>query len=99
MSKFYVGQRVRLARPKHAKNKDRTGAIREFFSERKIGSGDFANCCVDWDDGMRGGIDRDELGVIRYTHTDQLEPLQPERNQTIAWSECVWKPEHMRAEA
>jgi len=34
-----------------------------------------------------------------YADADQLEPIQPERNQTIAWSECVWKPEHLRETA
>ncbi len=26
----------------------------------------------------------------------EIEPIQPERNQTIAWSECLWQPEEMR---
>jgi hypothetical protein len=99
MSKFYVGQRVRLARPVRPENKNKTGTIREFITPKLNIDGYMSNCNVDWDDGLRDGFDRGPRGRLLVTSTDQLEPLKPERNQTIAWSECVWKPEHMRAEA
>lgn len=25
-----------------------------------------------------------------------LEPIQPERNQMVEWSECAWQPPHLR---
>lgn len=103
MSKFYVGQRVRLARPFCQKNHGLTGVIRELSDEPFVSKhgtvwSRAVNCFCDWDNCLRDGPY--ELGFNGTAcHTDQLEPLQPERNQTIAWSECVWKPEHMRAEA
>lgn len=32
-------------------------------------------------------------------NSDMIEPIQPERNQTIEWSECLWQPEHQRESA
>lgn len=29
---------------------------------------------------------------------DAIEPIQPERNQIIPWSECLWMPEHHKLE-
>jgi hypothetical protein len=99
MSKFYVGQRVRirwcLSWPELA---GAEGVIvgRKTCTDLKTWK------LMDWEVAPDAWGDSSAPGSCgRYfaPSSDQLEPLQPERNQTIAWSECVWKPEHMRAEA
>lgn len=37
-------------------------------------------------------VDFDNYGR-RASHTSRLEPIHPERNQVISWSECLWQPE------
>lgn len=32
-------------------------------------------------------------------HGYALEPIQPEGNKVIAWSECLWQPSHLRETA
>ncbi|HZF98279.1 MAG TPA: hypothetical protein VEY92_08565 [Pseudoxanthomonas sp.] len=67
MSRFFVGQRVRMARPVHEFNLGATGRIKEFFDEVAM-SGGRANCFVLWD--------RPVIGWL--SHTDQLEPILPD---------------------
>lgn len=73
MSRFFVGQRVLLARPARKRNKGKTGRIRELWPEEVEGFPGPVNCSVDWDDGVRDAS-YDEDGSWA-THTDQLEPV------------------------
>jgi len=91
MSKFYVGQRVRLARAVFPVNQGKTGRVREFFKEEKSHRG-VVNCYCDWDDGSRGGIDRNPDGRLSATHTDQLEPLIQPDNEATTWEELGFHP-------
>lgn len=96
MAKFYVGQRVRLARAMQPQNMGLTGTIREFIGETVIGAaiGRFgkANCCCDWDDGTRDGITTNDIGVSYWTHTDQLELLIKPDNEAGDWAELGFHP-------
>lgn len=38
-------------------------------------------------------------GKIALVDAWQLEPIVDPGREVIAWSECVWKPEHLRTEA
>lgn len=107
MSKFYVGQRVRI--------KWSTGWPALAGAEGEILYVSDGMPCRARQAGMHplgggtyygvapSGQSSNTLpgGRLFEPTADQLEPLQPERNKTIAWSDerCVWKPEHMRAEA
>lgn len=78
MARFYVGQRVRLARPFFAKNAGLTGIVVELWSrELPDAAGGFLNCSVDWDDGRKSIRELDWPCSGRATHTDRLEPLTP----------------------
>lgn len=95
MSKFYVGQRVKKVR---GNDPGMTGVVAEIDNtdSRSLG------VRADHDGAGYDSLDCHELyraGEVVFGYPADFEPLQPERNQTIAWSECVWKPEHMRAEA
>jgi hypothetical protein len=85
MATFRVGQRVRV------KSAVYPNAVATVTSELHL-----------TDEGELGHrIDVDGIPppfpVKYWTATpDRLEPLQPERNQTVAWSECAWMPEHLR---
>lgn len=93
MSRFYVGQRVALARPEDPKNKGLTGTIAR-FAEFPVGTmmrdglaHMHCNCVVNYDGrGMHG------------EHTRRLEPLTDSYDVT-SWDACVWKPEHLRVGA
>ena len=90
MATFRVGQRVRLV-----KNMNPCPPVLPIGTEGKIiphngklsrgadGTIYQTEYCVVWD-----GDD----GRIRGADGWQLEPIQPERNQTIPWSECLWQP-------
>jgi hypothetical protein len=84
MATFFVGQRVRLVRPRHPCYQGLEGRIRAMgfwpkgtptMSTPTIGDCD---CVVDWEDQQAS-----------LCHTDRLEP--------IAWSECLWQPEGVAA--
>ena len=91
MATFYVGQRVRLARPNYAENAGLEGAITSFDSfpvgtNFADGISEYAsNCTVLFDNGHEHACD-----------TDQLEPIQPEGHKTVEWNACLWQPEHLR---
>lgn len=85
MATFFVGQRVRLARPDHEENRDSTGRISYI--------GHFANftmirglicvegdCVMDWDNGYWSP---------QFTH--QLEPILPDghRASTESFQELM----------
>lgn len=76
--KFFVGQRVRLARAAQPKNEGLTGRIRELWpKDLRGGNGIDLNCSVDWDNG-----DRDVSFAHPYngeaTDRSRLEPILPE---------------------
>lgn len=31
-------------------------------------------------------------GIPCHWHPDHIEPIQPERNRVVAWSDCPWSP-------
>ena len=101
MSKFYVGQRVRIVR---ACEWDGVGPLPiPAGTEGVITKLAFAPKGTPTTCGGRliESVDCWIQTPIRLCSAPfwRIEPIQPERNQTIAWSQCVWKPEHMRAEA
>lgn len=98
MATFRVGQRVILARPDNPCNDGMTGRVRELWLFEKIGPDGPLDCSVDWDDGRQ---DSGEYGESRgyATHTEQLEPIQPDGMKPVAWESCLWQPEHMRQQA
>ena len=73
MARFYVGQRVRLARPYNPRNAGLTGRIAEMYPEEVPAFDGIVNCAVDWDDGRRDTRYDEDGGY--GTHTDQLEPI------------------------
>jgi hypothetical protein len=75
MAKFFVGQRVRLARPVHPENLGLTGRIREFIEPLPSINGGKVDCCVDWDNGDRDGFTRGKNGLIVRTDSGRLEPI------------------------
>lgn len=89
MAMFRSGQRVRCVRPYDPENMGIEGTFREYRfcakgtyipASKDYLRGD-ADCTVDWD-----------AGYGSWAQTSQLEPIQPERNQVIAWRECLWQP-------
>ena len=82
MSAFYVGQRVRLARPLHPENSDKEGVITE-LGLRIFAWNGFANCCVRWDSPVTGN----------YSHTNQLEPILPAGMELLEETLALWLPE------
>lgn len=78
MAKFYVGQRVRLARPVYIENIGKTGVVVELWSRnRPAVDGGVLNCSVDWDAGEKSLREAQWPGSGAATHTDRLEPLVP----------------------
>lgn len=67
MSRFFVGQRVRLVRPFYPENMGATGVINAMFQETRVRGG-LVNCNVAFDVPVRG----------TDTHTSDLEPILPE---------------------
>jgi hypothetical protein len=101
MSRFYVGQRVRLARPTHERNRGNTGTIQKFGewpcgTRTRLGGLTTADtdCLVLWDY-------KASTGISNLQHTDQLEPLTDPGREVVSWSDerCVWQPEHLRQPA
>jgi len=93
MSRFFVGQRVRLARPFFPAHEGITGTIVEFFPHVDDALGNQLNCRCEWDQterllpACRGG----------KVHTDRLEPLTDPGREVVSWADCVWKPQHLRS--
>lgn len=90
MARFYVGQRVRVI----------NRASRHFGSECKVTGVDVIAHVIDL--GERG-VEVD-LHCTRWScncvfQPHELEPIVDPGREVIAWSECVWKPEHLRTEA
>lgn len=88
MAKFFVGQRVKLVRPRYPENMGKTGRIARLGLRVMIHDGSFSNCFVDWDDGDRDGISTGRLGRILSTHTDQLEPVHPDGHRAGEEGRC-----------
>jgi len=89
MTTFYVGQRVRLARPQHPRHMGMTGTVSAIFPERQ-GFSYIVNCEIIPDGPLVSG-------AVPETHTDRLEPILYDGNQLVSWSECAWKPEGVEA--
>jgi hypothetical protein len=96
MSRFYVGQRVRLVRSARGRE-GKVGRILSFhLEEPATNPGWYSNVSVAWDDGTICGAPSE--GYRRCCHTDNLESITDTYDKT-SWDECVWKPEHLRTEA
>lgn len=93
MSRFFVGQRVKLARPWFAVHEGMTGTIVAMFPLRHDREGRPQDCLCNWDQKER------LLPECREgcSHTGQLEPLTDPGREVIAWADCVWKPQHLRS--
>lgn len=70
MSAFYVGQRVRLVRPRDPQFKGRTGRLLSLF-QAIANVGYPTNCAVAWDHPMPIWVHPTN------THTSRLEPATP----------------------
>lgn len=78
MARFFVGQRVKLARPYQPRNLGKCGRIFELwpYAVESSSEGEWVNCSVHWDSGESdGGFDAPDGDA---THTDQLEPILDE---------------------
>jgi|SRR6478609_151594 len=98
MAKFYVGQRVKLARPFYQKNLNITGVIRSLHEPFTLTRGGKCDCFVNWDNGSKDGPGFAEAGEPwTGTHTSQLEPIQPEGWKKISWEEMkdLWTPKEI----
>ena len=85
MARFYVGQRVRIVFARYAHGR----------------------CCVGLETVVDGFLDDGRAKLTKglpnpspakfwNAFTDQLEPLTDPGREVVSWSECVWKPEHLR---
>ena len=87
MSRFYVGQRVRLVKPFNPDSYGLTGTIK-FFRHTPKGTlcmngvtpidGD---CVVLYDGKSRPSLE----------HTSRIEPITDSYDK-VEWSECLWRP-------
>ncbi len=99
MATFRVGQRVRLihnGRPPGMRGplyNGQSSVGRECTIIGPLRWGNFYSGA-----GYAYPIDIDGLGRVNdFGHQslakpEWLQPIQPERNQVIAWSECLWQP-------
>lgn len=92
MATFRVGQRVRIVRVKYRIDSlyiGQTGTIVD-HDGKPASDGKYYPIDVLMDVPVRK--DR-----ARYcAESWELEPIQPEGNSVVAWSECLWQPEEMR---
>lgn len=79
MAKFFVGQRVRMARPVNPVNEGITGRIREIWTRPAMSRDGYVNCSVNWDNGGRDTSERAQCGTA--TNTDQLEPILDQKHE------------------
>ena len=94
MSRFYVGQRVRIVKAVYEENIGREAVIKEFkFSPKGhiCTNGDL----LPFDSDVEITMDN---GQHRSSHTSMLSPITDTYDKT-SWDECMWKPEHLRTEA
>ncbi|GAA0696266.1 hypothetical protein GCM10009429_23530 [Dyella marensis] len=90
MSRFYVGQRVVLARPRNPNNKGLTGTIVRFSEFPKGTMMRDGACSINCD----CVVDYDARGMCA-DHTERLDPLT-DSYDVVSWKDCAWKPEHLR---
>lgn len=95
MSKWFVGQRVRLARPVKPEALGWEGFIAEIFDKEyppgtpciEGVSSTACDCSVLWDT-MTDGIPS-------IQHTNQLEPILPDGQKPAEWEDTLWNPNHL----
>ena len=86
MSKFYVGQRVRVVAVQqdifsHLIGKQ--GAVNELDCTSSLGHRGLVGVTIDSDSNW-----------CFFSH--QLEPLTDPGREVVSWETCEWKPEHLR---
>jgi hypothetical protein len=86
MSRFYVGQRVRLVKAHHAENVGLEGFIEALYPEEWRLNGT-SNCRVNYGRPVRGN----------GTHTDCLEPIIPPGMESLEETLALWQPEGIAA--
>lgn len=103
MATFRVGQRVRLIAVRKVGEEHRIGKQGTIRSIGTYGPGETievkngvrmythrgCDCTVKWDNSSR------PFTAVKFW---QLEPVQPEGNKVVEWSECLWQPEHLKEE-
>jgi len=87
MSRFFVGQRVRVIRARTPHGSACVGL------ETKI----LSFICDDYVR-IAGGLPTPPDGADHWNcYTWQLEPLTDPGREVIAWQDCCWKPQHLRS--
>ena len=95
MSQWFVGQRVKLARPVKPEALGWEGNISHLF-DQEWPAGTIVrdgtaisiacNCAVKWD-AIKDGPSAQ--------HTSQLEPLLPDGMKPAEWEDTLWNPNHL----
>lgn len=95
MARFYVGQRVRV---RHDVGAPRcAGREATIIGPLSLGRGGDGNGYWGYPVDVDGVGRLTTLGVQMIALDWQIEPIT-DSNSVIAWSECAWKPEHLRSE-
>lgn len=93
MSRFYVGQRVRIVFSlvpwEFGHLVGLEGSVMSIDEDRLSG----CKYALDID----GFGSRDQFGNSYWYRPEQLEPAA-DSNSVVSWSECAWKPHHLRDE-
>lgn len=96
MATFRVGQRVRYVRHHPSVTVRGCGEVPLGATGvlKPSSRPDRADFCILFDEYKSDAWDGQYL-----MNSDMIEPIQPEGNRVIAWSECLWMPEHLRESA
>lgn len=89
MSRFFVGQRVRLVAVRESLHpgwligaEGRITATKHRLAQKPY----------DW-------IVTLDCGAVGAVLSMQIEPILPEGMKPVEWSKCLWQPEHLRESA
>lgn len=90
MSKFYVGQRVRIV----GCSPNNAARIGRFIgTEGRIIAAAIPPCSWFVDSAQKF-----PEGLLIAWQEKHLEPLTDPGREVVSWDECVWKPEHLRTD-
>lgn len=94
MATFRVGQRVRIVKSHRGFLQGREATI---IGSLECGCSTYTNE-IYWGFPLEvDGVGR--IGISGFpiaVRPEWLEPIQPERNQMVEWSECAWQPPRLR---